>query len=155
MFRTQNWLATLPLANLQSWQLQSIESRMQRAQVDLQRSGSGFSFSGPFNTLDEARAQANGAPKRLLAAGGGAVAALSVFLVLAAYGLRHARDGDVNRLLAAGARTSQCVVFALAESAALSAVALVTGAALGVGVAALLAAHAGLPVRGRARAQPA
>ena len=89
VFRTQNWLATLPLANLQSWQLQSIESRMQRTQVDLQRSGSGFSFSGPFNTLDEARAQANGAPKRLLAAGGGAVAALSVFLVLAAYGLRR------------------------------------------------------------------
>ncbi len=146
VFRTQSWLAKLPLAKLQSWQLQSLESRMQRTQVDLQQSGSGFSFSGPFNTLDAARAQANGAPKRLLAAGGGAVAALLVFLILAAYGLRHEREDDVNRLLAAGARTSQCVVFALAESASLAAVALVTGAALGVGVAALLGEHAGLPV---------
>ena len=148
VFRTQNWLATLPLANLQSWQLASLESRMQRSQVDLQQTGSGFAFSGPFNALDEARAQADAAPNRLLAAGGGAVAALSAFLILAAYGLRHERAADVNRLLAAGARTSQCLVFAAAESAALSAVALVLGAALGIGVAALLAAHAGLPVGG-------
>ena len=148
VFRTQNWLATLPLANLQSWQLASLESRMQRSQVDLQQTGSGFAFSGPFNALDEARAQADAAPNRLLAAGGGAVAALSAFLILAAYGLRHERAADVNRLLAAGARTSQCLVFAAAESAALSVVALVLGAALGIGVAALLAAHAGLPVGG-------
>ena len=148
VFRTQSWLATLPLANLQSWQLASLESRTQRSQVDLQQTGSGFTFSGPFNALDEARAQADAAPNRLLAAGGGAVAALSVFLILAAYGLRHERAADVNRLLAAGARTSQCLVFAAAESAALSAVALVLGAALGIGVAALLAAHAGLPVGG-------
>ena len=148
VFRTQDWLASLPLKTLQSWQLASIERRMQRTQADLQQSGSGFSFSGPFNALDEARAQASAAPTRLLAAGGGAIAALSVFLILAAYGLRHERAGDVDRLIAAGARTSQCLVFALAEAAALSAVALLVGAALGVAVAALLAAHAGLPVGG-------
>lgn len=148
VYRTQDWVSSLNLARLQSWQLASIEEQMQRTQVNLQQSGSGFAFSGPFNTLDAARAQADAAPTRLLAAGGGAVAALSVFLVLAAYGLRHERAGDVARLLAAGARSSQCAVFAVAESAALSSVALVAGAALGTAVAALLAAHAGLPVWG-------
>ncbi len=148
IYRTQNWLSTLPLASLQSWQLSRTEDRMQRMQQTLQQSGGAFSFSGPFNALDAARARANAAPNRLLAAGGGAVAALSVFLILAAYGLRRERDGDVDRLIAAGARTGQRVVFAVAESAVLSAVALIAGAALGMLAAALLAGAAGVPAGG-------
>ncbi len=116
--------------------------------MDLQQSGTGFAFSGPFDALDRARAQADAAPTRLLTAGGGAVAALAVFLILAAYGLRHQRDADVGRLLAAGAWISQCVVFAVTEAAALAAVALAAGAALGTAATALLAQHAGLPVGG-------
>lgn len=148
VFRTQNWVSNLGLARLQSWQVASLEERMQRAQIDLQQSGSGFAFSGPFDALDQARARADAAPTRLLTAGGGAVAALAVFLILAAYGLRHERAGDVGRLLAAGATTSQRTVFAVAESAALSAVALAAGVGLGTAATALLAQHAGLPVGG-------
>ena len=147
VFRTQSW------CDAASGESAELAARITRATHAAQPGGSaadrtGFTLSAPFNALDEARAQADAAPNRLLAAGGGAVAALSVFLILAAYGLRRERAADVNRLLAAGARTSQCLVFAAAESAALSAVALVLGAALGIGVAALLAAHAGLPVGG-------
>ena len=148
VYRTQNWLSMLPLRSLQSWQLAATEARMQRMQDKLQQSGGAFAFSGPFNLLDAASTQADAAPNRLLAAGGGAVAALSVFLILAAYGLRRERSGDVERLLAAGARTGQRVVFAVGESAVLCAVALIAGAAIGVLAAALLSGGAGVAAGG-------
>ncbi len=56
-----------------------------------------------------------------------------MFLILAAYGLRRDQQAERDRLRAAGARTGQLVVFSLAEAAWLAAVAVVAGAALGVG----------------------
>ncbi len=148
VYRSHSWIATLPVGALNSWQLGATEHRLLQAQAALQASGSSFSLSAPFAGLDQARAQAGAAPQRLLLAGGGAIATLAVFIVLAAGGLRRDHRADVERLRAAGARSAQVAVFVFAEAAWLSAVALAAGAALAVVAAALLAGAAGVPAGG-------
>lgn len=148
LYRTHGWLALLPTATLNSWQLASTEQSLQRAQATLLTSGSQFSLTAPFDALDAARAQASAAPKRLLLAGGGALAALAMFIVLAAGGLRRDQRADIERLRAAGARAGQCLVLALGEAAWLCAVSLLVGAGLSVAIGALLAGGADLPVAG-------
>ncbi|HEY3727631.1 MAG TPA: hypothetical protein VGL51_10685 [Solirubrobacteraceae bacterium] len=146
VYRSHSWLSPLRTDQLQSWQLAGLERRLQAAQAALVQEGSQFSLSAPFAALDAARAEAATAPRRLLTAGGGALAALSVFLILTAYGLRRDQRDEVQRLQIAGARLSQRLVFSLGEAAALSACAVVAGFAVGIAVCALLAHAAGLPV---------
>jgi hypothetical protein len=148
VYRTHSWLAPLRTSELHAWQLASTELRLQHAQAALLSSASQFSLSAPFSGLDAARAQADAAPGRLLLAGGGAVTALLLFVVLAAGGLRRDQHAELERLRAAGARVSQCMVFVLGEAALLCGVALLLGAALALGAAALLADAAGSPVGG-------
>src|SRR5690348_4708656 len=76
LYRTYSWLAPLPIARLHGWQLAGAEDQLARSQARLLLAGSQFSLSAPFNTLDEARAEAGAAPQRLLLAGGSAIAAL-------------------------------------------------------------------------------
>ena len=79
------------------------------------------------------------APQRLLLAGGGAITALAMFLILAGGGLRRDQRAELDRLRNAGARPRQCVLFVAVESGWLCAAALSVGAAVGIGAAALLA----------------
>ncbi len=146
IYRTQAWLALPALAQLHSWQLASVLERLQRAQAELAQDASQFSLSGPFGLLQSAQSRAAVAPRRLALAGGGALAALAVFIVLAAYGLRRDQRDELARLRAAGARSGQLIVFALAEAGWLTALGLAAGAVIGMTVAALLAGGAGLPV---------
>jgi hypothetical protein len=148
VYRTHSWLAELEPASLHSWQLATIERRLQRAQAALTASASQFTMTAPFAALDGARAQSQAAPRRLLLAGGGAVAVLAAFVILAGGGLRRDQRAEVERLLAAGARTGQCAAFMLGEAAALCAVALIVGAALALAATALLASAAAVPVGG-------
>jgi hypothetical protein len=148
VYRTHSWFAELEPASLHSWQLATVERRLQRAQAALTASGSQFTMTAPFAGLDGARAQSHAAPRRLLLAGGGAVAVLAAFVILAAGGLRRDQRAEVERLLASGARTGQCAAFVLGEAAALCAVALIVGAALALAATALLASAAAVPVRG-------
>ena len=145
VYRTESWLAVPVLARLHSWQLAAVQRRLDRAQASLPSTG-GLTLTGPADALAQARARATAAPERLLPAGGGALAALAMFVVLAAYGLRCEQRGDRERLRAAGARGGQLAAFSLIEAAALSAIALIAGAAAGVIASALLAGGAGLPV---------
>jgi hypothetical protein len=145
LYRTNSWLALPALSRLHSWQLAALLQRLERAQATLLQSASQFSLSGPFDGLESARSEASAAPQRLLPAGGGALAALSVFVILAAYGLRRDQRAELRRLSAAGGRASQRLVFVLAEAGCLSALGLLAGAALGLAVAAVLATAAGLP----------
>jgi hypothetical protein len=139
LYRTSNWLAPLTTTRLRGWQLAGVEDRLARSQAHLLLSGSQFSLSAPFTTLDEARAQASLAPQRLLLAGGGTIAALALFIVLAGGGLRRDQRAELDRLRNAGARTYHCVLFVAVESGWLCAAALSVGAAIGIGAAALLA----------------
>ena len=145
LYRTYSWLAPLPVTGLRGWQLAGTEDRLARAQARLLLTGSQFSLSAPFTALDQARAEASVAPQRLLLAGGGAIAALALFIVLAGGGLRRDQRAELDRLRQAGARTRHCVLFVAAESGWLCAAALGVGAAGGIGAAALLARAEGEP----------
>src|SRR5260370_4845674 len=145
MYLTHSWLAPLAITRLRGWQLADAEDRLARAQARLLLSGSQFSLSAPVTGLDEASAQAGAAPQRLLLAGGGAVAALALFIVLVGGALRRDQRAELDRLRNAGARTRHCVLFVAAESGWLSAGALSVGAAAGIGAAALLARAEGEP----------
>jgi hypothetical protein len=144
VYRTDSWVSVPRLTGLHSWELAGFEHRLTRAQAGLAPTG-GLSLSAPTDALRSARDRATTAPRRLLPAGGGALAVLAMFLILAAYGLRRDQQAERRRLRAAGARAGQLVAFSLAEAAWVAAVAMATGAAAGIGVAALLAAQAGLP----------
>jgi len=148
LYRTHSWIALLPVAHLNSWQLAVTERRLQRAQAGLLQTGSQFALSAPFSALDGARQQASAAPRRLLLTGGGALAALAMFTVLAAYGLRSDQRTELARLRTAGAHRSQGLIFVLGEAAWLSAVALLIGACLAIAGAALLAGAAGVSIGG-------
>jgi hypothetical protein len=145
LYRTHSWLAPLTTTGLRWWQLAGVEDRLERSQARLLLSGSQFSLSAPFTALDEARAAASVAPQRLLLAGGGALTALALFIVLAGGGLRRDQRAELDRLRNAGARTRQCVLFVAVESGWLSATALIAGAVAGIGAAALLASSQGEP----------
>jgi hypothetical protein len=146
LYRTHSWLAPLTITRLRWWQLAGAEDRLARSQARLLLSGSQFSLSAPFTTLDEARAEASVAPQRLLLAGGGAITALAMFIVLAGGGLRRDQRAELDRLRNAGARTRHCVLFVAVESGWLCAAALSVGAAVGIGTAAMLASSEGEPV---------
>lgn len=148
VYRTHTWLAALDTARLHSWQLAAIERRLSRAQAALSSASGQVSFSAPFEGLDAARSEAHVAPARLLLLGGGALASLLAFVVLAGSGLRTDQRAELERLLAAGARTGQSFVFVAGEASWICAGAVVAGAAAGVLVAALLAGGAGEPVGG-------
>jgi hypothetical protein len=145
LYRTHSWLAPLAITRLRGWQLAGAEDQLARSQARLLLSGSQFSLSAPFTALDEARAQAGLAPQRLLLAGGGALAALALFIVLAGGGLRRDQRAELDRLRIAGARTRHCALFVAVESGWLCAAALGVGAAVGIGAAALLARAEGEP----------
>jgi hypothetical protein len=145
LYRTHTWLAPIAITRLRWWQLAGVEDRLARSQARLLLSGSQFTLSAPFTLLDEARAQASVAPQRLLLAGGGAIAGLVMFIVLAGGGLRRDQRAELDRLRNAGARQGQCALFVAAESGWLCAAALGVGAAAGIGAAALLAKAEGEP----------
>ena len=145
LYRTHSWLAPITITRLRWWQLAGVEDRLASSQARLLVSGSQFSLSAPFTTLDEARAEASVAPQRLLLAGGGAITALAMFLILAGGGLRRDQRAELDRLRNAGARPRQCVLFVAVESGWLCAAALSVGAAVGIGAAALLAYGEGEP----------
>ena len=148
VYRAYSWLTLMPTASLHSWQLPAAEARLRRLQANVTAASSQFSVNAPFSGLDAARAQAAAAPTRLLLAGGGALAALGLFIVLAAGGLRREQRAEIERLLRAGARTRHWVAFVLGESAWVAAVGILLGAGIAVLAGAVLARSSGIPVAG-------
>ncbi len=147
-YRTESWLALLPVSALHSWQLPGLRARLQRDQATLLSRGSGFSMAAPFGGLDAALGEADGAPRRLLLVAGGGIAALALFLMLVVGGMRHEAREELERLRTVGARSDQVAAFVLADCAVVCGAALIAGALAAVGVAALLAGAAHEPVGG-------
>lgn len=148
IYRTHSRLALLPVGSLQAWQLGGTERALRRAQASLLLAPGGYSLSAPFTALEQARSDAAIAPKRLLLAAGGAVAAFVLFLVLAVDGLARDLDEELGRLRSAGATEPQCVLLVTAEAGLLSGLAIVAGVCVAVLTAVLIAGGAGLPVSG-------
>jgi hypothetical protein len=147
-YRTESWLALLPVSALHSWQLPGLRARLQRDQATLLSRGSGFSMAAPFGGLDAAAGEADGAPRRLLLVAGGGIAALALFLMLVVGGMRHEGRDELERLRTVGARSDQIAAFVLADCAVVCGAALIAGALAAVGVAGLLAGAAHEPVGG-------
>jgi hypothetical protein len=145
VFRTHTWLNPLVTSRLHSWQLAPLERRLARSQAAFQAVNSSFSLTAPFAALDAARSQARAAPQRLLLAGGGAVAVLALFVLLAGGGLRRDQLRELARLETAGARRDQAWLFSAAEAGWLSGVALGLGAGLAVVAGEVLARAGGEP----------
>jgi hypothetical protein len=146
VYRAHLWSALLATSTLHSWQLAGVEQHLEAAQAALLATAGQFTLDAPFDGLDAARSEAADAPRRLLLTGGGALAALVLFIVLAAGSLRRDQHAELERLRMAGARSSQCVAFVLGEAAWLSALGLLVGALVAVAAASLLARAAGEPV---------
>jgi hypothetical protein len=145
VYRTHSWVAVPSTSRLHSWQLASFEARLQATQAGLLARGSQFSVTGPFPGLDAARTAARAAPRRLLLAAGGALAALALFLVLAAGALRGGERAELERLRRAGARPGQRTLFLAGEAGAMCAAGLGLGAAGGILAGCVLAGAAGEP----------
>jgi hypothetical protein len=147
-YRTESWLALLPVSGLHSWQLTGLRTRLQRGQATLLSRGGGFSMAAPFGGLDAAAADAGGAPRRLLLVAGGGIAALALFLMLVVGGTRHEVSEELERLRNVGARSHQVAAFILADCALVCGAALIAGAVAAIAATALLAGAAHEPVGG-------
>ncbi len=145
VYRVHSWLAILPAARLHSWQLAAVQARLARAQATLLQTGSQWSFSAPFDALQQAQAQAQAAPRQLALVGGAALAALALFIALSAGALRREQQAELQRLRGAGASSGQLLAFVAGEGGLLSAFALLAGAALGLLSAVVLASGAREP----------
>src|ERR1019366_1962116 len=108
--------------------LTSVERRLQRAQASLLQSSSQFALNAPFSALDAAQAEAGVAPGRMLLVSTAALAALAMFVILAAHGVRRDQRAELDRLRAAGPRNGQSLVFVLGEAAWMCASGLAAGA---------------------------
>jgi hypothetical protein len=146
IYRSHSWFSLLSTRSLTSWQLPGLTRELERAQAALLVAAPQFSFSAPFAALDAARVQANRAPRRLLLVGGGALAAILMFVVLTGGSLRPALEEDLARLRLMGARPAHGVMFATAQAAVICLPAVAAGTGLALGAGALLAGSAGVPV---------
>ena len=147
-YRTESWLAVLPVTGLHGWQLATLQRRLQRRQATLLSQAAGFSMAAPFAGLGSARSQADGAPRRLLLVAGGGIAALALFLMLVVGGMRRESQDELERLRTVGARSHQIAAFVVADCALTCGAALAGGAVVAVGAAAVLAGAAHEPVAG-------
>src|SRR4051794_17807364 len=148
VFRTLTSMAPVATSTVHSWQLEGLEARLHRVQAHLSSTGTQFTLTAPFAGLERARSQADEAPRRLWLVGGGAIAAFALFVVLGAGALRRDQHAELARLRNAGATRAQSLAFTVAESAWLCGVALLVGAGLAIGAAAVLAGAAGEPAGG-------
>lgn len=139
VFRSHSWVAELSTTSLTSWGLAGLERRLSRTQTSLLTASPQFSLSAPFAALDSARATATAAPRRLLLAGGSAVATLVLFIVLSAASLRHDQERELERLELAGAQRRHRWLFVGLEAGWVSALAALFGAVLAVGASIALA----------------
>jgi hypothetical protein len=147
-YRTENWLALLPVTGLHSWDLAGLQRRLQHDQATLLAHAGGFSVAAPFAGLSSARSEADGAPRRLLLVAGGGIAALVLFLLLVVGGMRHEAQEELERLRTVGARSHQLAAFVIADCALICGAALIAGTVLALAAAALLAGAAHEPVGG-------
>jgi hypothetical protein len=145
IYRTRQWVALLPGAGFHTWALAAEQRRLANAQAALTASSPQFTFDAPFAGIAAARSAAATGPRRLLLLAGGAVAALVLFVALAVGGLRRDLKAELERLRSAGARAAQLATLVLAESALLSAAAIVIGWAAAVAITAALAGAAAEP----------
>jgi len=147
-YRTYAWVWPMAPGRPRLWQVDDLIRRSERARVELTARSSSFAVDAPVEELRAAERSANVAGRRLLLVGGEGAALLLAFTVLAARGMRRDLEEARRRLVWFGAQRWQLWLLSGIESAAVAVIGVLTGWALGVGVAAAAAALAGAPVSG-------
>jgi hypothetical protein len=143
--RSYGWVLPLRTGDVHTWTLGPLERRVASARSALEARSVYFDLADPLTELDQAASDGRVAARRFLLVGGQGVALLLAFVVLAAAGARSEADATRRRLRRFGARTWQIAVLSIAEAGGLAAAATLLGWAIGVGLAAVVAAGAGTP----------
>lgn len=150
-YRSYAWFSPVPPGSIHPWDVDAFRARIDRLRSDV-GTGEGllgptaFEVTAPTDELDAAAAQGRAAARRLLLLGGEAAALLLAFVVLAASSLRRDVEAAWRRLAWHGARRWQLALFSLSESGTVAAAATLAGWGAGIGLAALAASWAGVPV---------
>jgi hypothetical protein len=147
-YRTYAWVWPIAPGRPRLWEIDDLIRSSERARVELTARSSSFTVDAPVEELRAAERAASIAGRRLLLVGGEGAALLLAFTVLAARGMRRDLEEARRRLVWFGAQRWQLWLLTGIESAAVAAVGVLAGWALGVGVAASAAALAGAPVTG-------
>jgi hypothetical protein len=143
--RTYGWIAPLAPRRIHDWQLGALDTRLARAEAELERSSDVFTVAAPTGTTEAIRATSRVAGRRLLVLGGDAAVLLLGFALLASTRLRRDHADVQRRLTWAGARRAQILLVALTEVFVVTALGSAAGWAAGTGAGALLARHLGSP----------
>ncbi|MBV8064671.1 MAG: hypothetical protein JOY73_04025 [Actinobacteria bacterium] len=143
--RTYGWIVPVAPNAVHDWDLASLDTRINRAQSQLEEKSDIFTVQGPLETIAQVRATSRVAGERLLVLGGDAAVLLLGFAVLASTRLRTEQDATRRRLVWFGARRGQILLVTAAEVAGITLAASVVGWLAGSGAGALLARHLGSP----------
>jgi hypothetical protein len=143
--RSYGWIVPVAPRAIHDWELARLDTRLDRAQAQLERSSDIFSIAAPTDTISSTRATSRVAGERLLILGGDAAVLLLGFAILASTRLRRDHADVRRRLTWSGARRSQILLVAATEVVGITVVATLAGWAIGTGAGALLASHLGSP----------
>ena len=147
IYRSYAWVLPLTQGSIRPWDASELRERVARARSELQAEELAFDVSAPVSEIAEAEATSRAAGRRLLLVGGEACALLVAFALLAAATLRRDAVAVRRRLTWFGARRWQLDLLTGAEALAVALVGTLAGWGLGVGIAAVMAERADLPVR--------
>jgi hypothetical protein len=143
--RTYGWIVPVAPRSIHDWQLASLNTRLDRAQAQLEERSDIFTVVAPTGTIAAIRATSRVAAERLLILGGDAAVLLLGFAVLASTRLRRDQRDVRRRLTWSGARRSQILLVTATEVLGVTVVASLVGWAAGTGAGGLLAQHLGSP----------
>ena len=143
--RTYGWIVPVAPRSIHDWQLASLNTRLDRAQSQLEERSDIFTIVAPTGTIAAIRATSRVAAERLLILGGDAAVLLLGFAVLASTRLRRDQRDVRRRLIWSGARRSQILLVTATEVVGITVAASIVGWAAGTGAGALLAGHLGSP----------
>ena len=146
-YRGYAWVLPLADARVRAWETESFGEGVAQARSTLRSAAVEFDLEAPVTEVADAGATSRAAARRLLLIGGQACALLLAFAVLAAATLRRDAAAARRRLTWFGARRWQLELVTAAEGASVAVAGTAVGWAAGVGLAALVAARAGAPVR--------
>ncbi|HZR95318.1 MAG TPA: FtsX-like permease family protein [Gaiellaceae bacterium] len=143
--RTYGWIVPVAPRSIHDWQLGGLDTRLTRAQQQLERRSDIFTVAAPTTTLQDIRATSRVGAERLLILGGDAAVLLLGFAVLAATRLRRDHRAMRDRLTWSGARRLQILLVSLTEVVGVTVVATLAGWVAGTAAGGALARHLGAP----------
>lgn len=146
--RSYGWILPLGRHSLHPWTIDGLGERIARARSTLTTDSDFFDLSDPLSQLGSTVSANEVTARRLLLVGGQAAALLLAFVVLAAASARAEAEATRERLARYGAARWQVVLLAAAEAAGLALAATLAGWGVGIGLAALVANAADVPVGG-------